>query len=141
MEVFFSQIYIEPGITFPFSHHFQRDIASKVNSVIDVPASLLSKYDIDWSIMFRISAKRVLTCIEVQGPTVYKKEKDIEYSLFLPFIIINESKQSLTTAVEMILREISNILSGLGFETANLNRNIPAFVSELLLSPKNIMAN
>ena len=91
MNVFFSQIYIEPGVDFPFSYHFQRRLSEQVTSLVMPSARFLAKYGDDYKLIFNVSAKQVIQVNEIRGPTVFKKTKDVEYTAFLPFDVIRAS--------------------------------------------------
>src|SRR5580704_1479285 len=91
MKVYFSQIYIKPGVSFPFSHHFQVHLSNVITDLVVPSPSFVEKYGDDFDIVFRISAKREIRDNEIKGPTVFNKEKDIEYTVFLPFDVIHRA--------------------------------------------------
>lgn len=85
MRVFVGQIYIQPEANYPFSHNFQKWISEELSKIVEPSDSFLKKYTDDFDLIFRISAKKEIDEIEVKGPTVFKKDKDIEFTIFLPY--------------------------------------------------------
>ncbi len=103
MKVFFRQTYIETGATFPFSVHFQRRMTEVVTSLVVPSAKFLSKYGDDYDLIFNVSAKRGLQENEIRGPGIYRRTKDVEYSVFLPFDVIMASSDIYRTALEILV--------------------------------------
>jgi hypothetical protein len=90
MKVFVSQLNIQPGVSFPFSHVMQ-SLLHETLSALAVPSpAFTDKYGADFNLIVRLSAKREPKQNEIKGPTVFKKEKEVEYTLFLPFEAIIE---------------------------------------------------
>src|SRR5262252_8362153 len=104
MKVHFGQIYVEPGITFPFSLHFQRRLSDEVSALLAPSAKFIQQYGENWELMFRISAKRTIHDCEIRGPSVFKKDKDLEFTIFLPFDVIQSEVSSTRSAIEFLLR-------------------------------------
>src|SRR5438132_14279232 len=88
MKVWFGQIYIGPGVSFPFSHHFQRRLSHEVTALVEPSEKFIKKFGREFELMFRISAKQKLKRNEIRGPTVFNKTRDVEYTIFLPFAVI-----------------------------------------------------
>lgn len=85
MQVYFTQIYIEEGVYFPFSHVFQRFISNTISEIVVPSHKFIAKYGRDCSLIFRISSKRSIQENELRGPTHFKKTPSVEYTIFLPF--------------------------------------------------------
>jgi hypothetical protein len=85
MNLYVSQIYIEPGINYPFSHIFQKFISDSLSdSVVESPY-FIKKYGENFSLVFNMSAKIHVEEVEIHGPSVYHKGKNVEYTIFVPF--------------------------------------------------------
>lgn len=84
MKIFVSQIYIQVGINYPFSYIFQKWMHEELSKLVKPSGAFLKKYSEDFEIMFRLSAKSEIKEAEIKGPTIYKKDKDIEFTVFLP---------------------------------------------------------
>ncbi|NJM54748.1 MAG: hypothetical protein HC841_01400 [Verrucomicrobiae bacterium] len=135
MQIHFGQIYIEAGVSFPFSLLFQRRLSDEVNALI-IPSTLfVKKYGEDWDLMFRISAKAAIQETEIRGPSVFKKGKDVEYTIFLPFTVIRDSQDTLRTAIEYLFDAIVSVLTKLEFSTGRLIARRGALVDSICSDP------
>ena len=81
MKIVVSQVYIEVGVNFPFSHQWQ---------------------------------------IWIRGPSIFRKKKDVEYTLFLPYDVIIEAPNECRVAMEFILRGIIGILAAVHIDAKGL---------------------
>src|SRR5262249_28304632 len=120
MKVAFSQVYIEPGANFPFSVHFQRLLTTEVTALVQPSANFLETYGEVSELIFRVSAKHRLEDNEIKGPTVFKKEKDVEFTVFLPFDVIMTHSDAPKQAVHFLLKGVCEALDILKIEKARL---------------------
>jgi hypothetical protein len=112
MRVYVSQIYIEPGISYPFTHVFQKYLSSLASDDTKCSEQFRTRYGEDYDLIFNVSAKTGLVSPEIKGPTVFKREKTVEYTVFLPFQIEqNISDKSLTNAIKLLLNCMNTVLS------------------------------
>ena len=102
MQVHFGQIYVEQGAYFPFSHIFQQYISEEMSALVIPSKKFVAQYGQDWKLIFRISAKHSLDRNEIRGPTAFKKDKDVEYSIFLPFSVIMNEEHPPASALNWI---------------------------------------
>ena len=135
MKIHFGQIYIQPGISFPFSILFQRRLSEEVSGLFTPSASFVQKYGVDWNVMFRISAKRVIPENEVRGPTVFRKDKNVEFTIFLPFDVIQNSPCVWRSAIEFLLRGVCSVFESLGFDTTKLESRRSLLAETLSADP------
>ena len=80
----------------------------------------LERYGADFELMFRISAKRAIQNIEVRGPTVFKKSKDVEYTIFLPFAVIMSHADAPRRAIDFLLNGVCEVFDALEISSAKL---------------------
>jgi hypothetical protein len=120
MNVFFGQIYIQPGVSFSFTHHFQKYLSREISALISPSDYFIEKYGLDAKLVFNISAKRLLTDSEIKGPTVFKKSKTVEYTLFLPFDIISGTQSLVETAVRYIFMGVFSVLASLQIDASGI---------------------
>jgi len=104
MKVWFGQVYIEPGVNFPFSHHFQRRLSQEVTALTKPSREFIKKHGEDFELMFNVSAKQALQDNEIRGPAVFRKTKDLEYTVFLPFDVIMRHADAPKAALRFLLR-------------------------------------
>jgi hypothetical protein len=120
MRVYFSQIYIKPGVRFPFTHHFQRRLSDEITALVEPSARFIEKYGIDFELTFRISAKQIIPDNEIKGPTVSRRTKDVEYTVFLPFDVITRQSEVPQNALRFLLRGVCSVFESLNIETEKI---------------------
>lgn len=138
MRVHFGQIYIESGVAFPFSHAFQRRMSDEVSSLVDPSPLFVKKYGADYDLIFRISAKAAIRETEIRGPSVFRKNKDVEYSIFLPFTVIRDSGDVIRAAMGYIFDAVLSVLTMHGFSTERLEAHRLALIDVICADPRMI---
>src|SRR5262245_29585433 len=119
MLVHFGQIYIGQG-SFPFSHHFQHRISEAVTALVEPSAKFIQKYGKDFDLIFNVSAKQGFQDNEVRGPSVFRKTKDVEYTVFLPFDVIIRHADAPRHALRFLLRGVCAVFDRLEIDKARL---------------------
>ncbi len=161
---------VEPGAEFPFNYRFQNYISEQVTSLVAPSPWFSSKYGEDWELMFNISARwlpdeidtdrgvkisestqaklaRVRSFIpeplrvEIRGPTVFKKDKDVEYSIFLPFRRVIESENPPETALAYIFEGVYSVLERMEIDTERLRSDQDRIVAHICSEPKMFEVN
>ena len=135
MRIYFGQIYIEAGVSFPFSHLFQRRMSDEVTALIIPSPQFVKKYGEDWDLMFRISAKAAIQNTEIRGPSVFRKDKDVEYSIFLPFTKIQAAEDVSRAAIEHLFDAFLSVLTKLGFSIESLQAHRASLVESISSDP------
>jgi hypothetical protein len=118
MQIHFGQIYIQPGVSFSFSWHFQRFLSKETTALVVPSAKFVEAYGSDFELMFRISAKKGIQDNEIRGPTVFRKAKDVEYTVFLPFDVITHEPEVSKSALRFLLRGVCSVFKSLDIDTA-----------------------
>ncbi|HEY1121949.1 MAG TPA: hypothetical protein VGE67_10130 [Haloferula sp.] len=131
MNVHFGQIYIEPGVAFPWSIQFQQRISAEVSPLISASEAFIEEFGGEWSMMFRISAKQEIDGVEVRGPTVFKRDRSIEFSLFLPFDIIPRGDAFMLPALRFLFDGIQEGFVRVGIETAKLEAKRDQLIDQI----------
>lgn len=135
MNVHFGQIYIEPGAAFPFSLSFQRHLSDEITALVAPSATFKQQYGDDWNLMFRVSAKRTICDNEIRGPSVFKKSKDVEFTIFLPFDTIQREASVSRSAVAFLLRGVSSVLSSFGIDTSAIQARQSSLAESISSDP------
>lgn len=135
MKIFVGQIYIQVGINFPFSHVFQKYIHEMLSACTQPSEAFIRRYGADFTLMFRMSAKEKITETEINGPTVYKKDKDVEYTLFLPFDQISRSKDKHEAALQHLLAGIVTVLKSLQINTDRITESSEFWIHQICSNP------
>jgi hypothetical protein len=135
MKVAFSQVYIELGANFPFSVHFQRRLTKDVTALVQPSAKFIEIYGSDFELIFRISAKHNLSDNEVRGPTVFRKAKDVEYTIFLPFDVIVAHSHAPKHALMFLLNGVCDVLDRLEIDTERLRDAQQSLIEAICADP------
>lgn len=136
MKVSFGQIYIEPGVSFPWSWKFQSYLSSAITETISPSEYFAGKYGSDWSLHFWISAKRNLASNEICGPSVFRKAKDVEFTVFIPFDKVPSGAAFAKPAAEFLLAGVREVLERLSIDTTRLQREAASIVMHVCTSPE-----
>jgi hypothetical protein len=136
MKAFVGQIYIQPGITYPFSHVFQKWASIEISKRIKPSSIFLKKYSDDFEIMFRMSAKAELNNTEISGPTVYRKNKDIEFTIFLPYLkSSDDNHEKLKQPLKLFFDGVSIALESLGIDSSNIKKDSLDLIKKAISDP------
>ena len=110
MNIYISQIYIQPGVSYPFSYRFQKFMSEAVTERVSPSEKFVTRYGEDFDLIFRMSAKSEIAETEIKGPTVFKRDKDVEYSIFIPFRGNESDSKTLHDVVMTLLNGIVSVL-------------------------------
>ncbi|HKD36361.1 MAG TPA: hypothetical protein VKB78_06155 [Pirellulales bacterium] len=136
MKIEVIQVYITPGVVFPFTHYFQRRVNEALTSLVQPSAEFIAKYGADYTLIFYMSAKRQLAQTEIAGPGVFRKDRDVEYTLFLPFDEIVQDKDVQGATLKALFDAIRSVLNSLGFDTKRLSAHEAGLIDEIKSNPK-----
>lgn len=136
MNVSVGQVYVEAGVSFPFSHSMQAWVSRKLSSAAKSSAKFEKKYGTGFSLMVNLSAKRHLSENRIVGPAVFKKSKDVEFTLFLPFDVIVAAEDGCRAAGEYLLNGICAIFQKAGIDPEGLEKNRASIIEHLCSDPK-----
>ena len=131
MKVHFGQIYIEPGIAFPFSHHFQRRLAADITSLITPSAAFIATYGADWELMIRISAKTGIDENEIRGPSVYMADKGVEFSVFVPYDVVVRSDDIRQSSLQFILNGCREVFRQLEIDSVKVSEAAATLIKDI----------
>ena len=115
MNIHVSQIYPEAGVNYPFTHRFQQFLSRALTESVAPSANFVALYGDGFDLIFRMSAKSGIDRPECRGPTVFRRDKDVEYTIFLPFR--GDDSTALREAIDTLLKAIIRVLAELGFDT------------------------
>ena len=135
MKVYFRQFYVEPGVAFPFSHCFSSRLSDEITAIAVPSPTFIKKYGHNFDLVFNISAKREIKDIELRGPTVFRKTKDVEYTVFLPFDVITGNSEVPQSAIRYLLSGVRAVFTLLGFDTEKLVERQEAMINRIPADP------
>lgn len=139
MKIFFGQIYVDPGVKFTFTHRFQKFIGGEISSIVKPSDKFINEYGEDFDLIFRVSAKRDITDVDIKGPTVFKKDKDVEFTIFLPFDSDQPSlRDGNRRPLELLLGAVVGVLNKLEIDTKFLQERMGVFMDAVMADPSMI---
>jgi hypothetical protein len=138
MKIHFGQLYVEPGVSIPFSFQFQHRLSDEITRLVDPSAEFIQQYGDGWELMFRISAKRAICASEICGPSVFKKSKDVEFTIFLPFDIIQRESIVLQSAISFLLQGVCSALDSLGIDSSGIQARLASLAESISSDPTTI---
>ncbi len=122
MKVSVSQIYIKPGVSFPFSHVMQRLLSSELSNCVEASAEFKTQYGTGYHLVVNMSADTDIVDNVVRGPTVFKRSRSVEYTVFLPYDMILQSRDGCREAMVFLLSGIRSILQQLRIDTQDFDQ-------------------
>lgn len=142
MSVHVSQIYPEAGVSYPFNHRFQKYLSDLLSAKVRTSQKFAELYGPEYDLIFRMSAKEGLARPEIKGPTVFKRDKDVEYTVFLPFDrSVDMDANTLSRALDLLLSSMIEILEELDMTTTGLSAKLSAIIDRILGDAKMIDAS
>jgi len=135
MKIHFTQIYASPGVSFPFTHNFQKLLSKEVTSAVSPSPKFISDYGSDWNLDFNISAKKEIQKNEIRGPAVYKNDKEVEFTIFLPFDLIPQGESFIEPAILFMLNGVYNVLNRYDIDTSLLKGKEASLVQGICSNP------
>ncbi|MCP3140660.1 hypothetical protein [Pyxidicoccus xibeiensis] len=135
MKVSIGQIYIKPGVSFPFSHLMQRWLAKELSSAASDIAEFEKKHGIGFSLMVNVSADTQLMDNQIKGPAVFKRDKDVQFTLFLPFDVIAAAPDGCRVAMEYLLSGIRSIFQKAGIDPGKLDEKRTFIIDHICADP------
>ncbi len=136
MRIHVGQIYVEPGVAFPFTHVFQKHIGDLLTNAAVPKEAFSDRFGSDYDLIFNLSAKQCLVSPEVKGPAVFKRHKTVEYTIFLPgFLNAVHDKESLAAVICQLLKAISAILGDLGMSASAAENDASNIALDIVNAP------
>lgn len=136
MKIYFGQIYIQVGVSFPFNYLFQNFLGTKVTEFVQSSPKFIKLYGEDYSLIFRVSAKKELTTNEIKGATIYKKKKHIEFTIFLPYTLIMQNAEPNKEALKFLFDGIYEVLDKYEINTSMLKSEQDKIINKIMSSPE-----
>jgi hypothetical protein len=138
MQINFGQIYATPGVTFPWTIYFQKRLGEKVTALVSPGSKFITRYGEHWSLVIRISAKRGIASSEILGPSVFRQDCSVEYSIFLPYDHIPKGSDFAEPALHSLLAGVREVLTKAGIEHNDLDAAEHRLVVEFSKDPRTI---
>jgi hypothetical protein len=91
-----------------------------VTALVKPSPKFIKKYGREFELMFNVSAKRGIRENEIRGPSVFRKTKDVEYTIFLPFDVIMRDAEAPKSALRFLLEGVCTVFDLLEISKSRL---------------------
>jgi hypothetical protein len=136
MKIFVGQIYIKAGVMFPFSLRFQKWLGDALSERVQASERYCHEVGASFALGIRISAKEDIVEPEIKGPSLFKREKTIEFSIFLPHCQRDYHDIFVSSlVVGKILKSVVAILQQLGLDATKVVRDLDLLEAEFMTTP------
>src|SRR5204862_71635 len=128
-------IYIEVGVNFPFNYLFQRFLGKEITALVEPSTKFIKKYGSDYELIFRISAKKSLVDNEIRGPSVYRKDKHVEYTVFLPYSVITLQDDINRSALRFLFKGVCAVFEKLEIDPSQVVEKQDTLIEHICSDP------
>ncbi|MBK6683457.1 MAG: hypothetical protein IPG45_03220 [Deltaproteobacteria bacterium] len=135
MNVSFRQVYLKPGISFPFSHLMQIRLSAEVSALVEASPAFLSKFGPDWELVVNVSAETTTDANVLKGPAVFKRAREVEYTVLLPYDAVPRNAGGCRKALELLIEGIRSVLERLDLDTQQFEAKAPSIVEAIASDP------
>jgi hypothetical protein len=136
VRIYFGQIYVKPGIEFPFTHVMQVYLGERITALVSDSDPFIQRFGADWTLTVRISADDDLAHTKILGPTLFRKDHEVEFSLFLPYRVIVAEADVVRAALRAILTGTLDVLSRVGLDPGRVVAARELIVEEIVARPE-----
>jgi hypothetical protein len=99
-------------------------LSGQVSDAVASTTEFAKAFGTDCELVVNVSARRNRDETEITGPTVFRKTKDVEYTLFLPYDVVARSSDGCRVAVNFILDGVEAVLVASKLNPAEKSRAI-----------------
>jgi hypothetical protein len=137
MKITFSQIYSEPGASFDLPGPLLKAVREGLDDLGRNIDQLSAKVDReDFELVLIISASSKLDALEIKGPNIRRKTREIEFSLFVPW----QETKSFEEKIDYILPKIGEGVIGVfkryGVDITGVDNAIQMVLKQAKASPE-----
>lgn len=137
MKISFVQMYSEVGASFDrLDGPLLQTIVSRLNSLKKNIDQLTSKFEVrDFKLLLTLSAKTNLDQLEIKGPTIWRKENSVGFSLFIPWRKTNDFIDEIEYILPWISKGIISVLAKYGVDGQGVDEVIQEIIEEAKRTP------
>ena len=136
MKVYVALIDLVPGVAFPFSHRMQQFLGAALTRSVRGTNELRGRNRDGWSLGINIAPQQRITDNRIVGPKEFRRTKDIEYTLFLPYTRIKKADRSRSMAAEFLMRGVRDIFVRADMPVNRLDEIAPALCRAIASRPE-----
>jgi hypothetical protein len=132
VRIHYTQIYVQPGILFPFTHIWQKRMSEWATNATTPSEAFKQTYGEDWNLGFNVSAKQSIDHTEIRGPQRFKKDREVEFTMFLPYDVVQLQDEPLRAAVRLTVEATVEVLQRLQIDTDPMSSDATRFIEHLM---------
>lgn len=126
--------YNEVGFSFNFSHKVDNYIREQIKELI-FNKYKLDEIDIDWYLNLVVATDSKTIDLEVRGPEKRKRQKMIDYGLWLPYSKIMNSANPLECYIDYFIEAVAIVLANYGVVKQDVLNIVPIAKKEIIDNP------
>ena len=107
-----------------------------MSAVTITSSQFLQRFGEDWNLVFNVSAKADISENEIRGPSIFKKTKDVEFTVFLPFDVIQSEPSVPQAALGFLLQGVGSVFQSLGVASQKLKDREATLIERICADPK-----
>ena len=140
MRIFITQVYVKPSFKFKLSQNLVKQLSNRINEKNFFENDFKKKYR-GFDIIIDISSlpESEISDLKIKGPTIFNKDKQIEYVLYIPYEKVMCDEDRLLSITRYIIHGIKSILKKhnmLSYAIEDSEQFINNFISEIKLDNK-----
>jgi hypothetical protein len=136
MKIVFSQIFVQVGVKFNFSYKLYKYLQEELCWLIAPSVKFIKLYKEDYEIIFNVSAKKELAINEIVGPRTSKKNKTIEFTIFLPYTPTMQEPEPNKSALGYLFQGIYEVLGKYEIDMSKLKAEQERMIDKIMSSPE-----
>lgn len=135
MRVYVGQIYLDQEASFPFSAAWQKFMSEELSRLLSSSIYFDDRFGNDQNLVFNVSAKKDISLVEVKGPTHFKRDKDVEYTIFLPHAGGPANAKACEQALQDLFLGVAQILISLQIGADEVRGEFHRIVEHVMADP------
>ena len=137
MKFNFTQIYAEVDTDFDLSHMILRPLRGELDSLgMNIPLFANKLNAEEFTLTFIISATRKSNALDVKGPLFLYKRKQVEFSLFIPYVEFENFFKRIEYVLLQVLMGIKSVLLRYDVDVEGIDSKFQKISSLVQENPK-----
>jgi len=134
MILIINSLFVEPNITFNVSDNIMAKINETFEGALKPSKTFIKNYE-NFDIGFTISTKKEVEYLYIQGPLIDKKEKEIYFTIWMPYEKIYLSENYIEAYLDNLYEGIILGIKKYEIDTELINTKFLELKSEILDNP------
>ncbi|MEM9885748.1 MAG: hypothetical protein AAF849_07645 [Bacteroidota bacterium] len=117
MNITISSIFPEAGYNFNISYKIHEIIASEINEALTDLGTFDLTFGKDFDLGIIVSTKRKVNDLYVQGPAIFKREKIVDFTIWIPFREVKNSSSYTNSYIDYLIKGILELFERYDIDT------------------------